>query len=76
LGHALSVEPFNSRFVRVSWIFSETAWRHMNCRQAAHVFAPSFLGFQTIRLAAESDPLGDVFIVAVFLVLVDLSVAW
>jgi len=35
----------------------------MNCRQAAHVVAPSFLGFRMIRLMAESDPPGDVFIV-------------
>jgi len=26
--------------VRVFWIFPETAWRRMNCRQAAQVVAP------------------------------------
>jgi len=46
----------------------------MNCRQAVHVFAPSFLGFQMIRLAAKSYPPDDVFAAIIFLGLVGLLV--
>jgi len=36
LSHALTVKYLNSDLDHVSGNFPETAWRCMNCRQAAH----------------------------------------
>jgi len=36
-----AILEYFSRF----WIFLETSWRRMNCRQATHVVAAQFSGF-------------------------------
>jgi len=71
LGHTWIGKTSISTLFHVFWIFSETAWRRMNCRQAAHVVTSSFLGLRIIRLAAGSDLSG-----AILLLLFFFSLGW
>ncbi|QCD86326.1 hypothetical protein DEO72_LG3g847 [Vigna unguiculata] len=48
----------------------ETAWRRMNCRQAAHVVTLIFLGLRMIRLAIGSEPPGAVLLLLFFSILI------
>jgi len=63
----LNCERLNFWCIRAFWIFPETAWRHMICRQAAHVVILIFLGLRMNRHAAGDELPGEVLLLLVFL---------